>query len=217
MGFLKGKLIDEVMGITDENRGMFELMNPVKSGVSRIRQIYRTDMPKLIGEQFSRKLSKTEWGQLHLGLARTDLAALGKRPGSMKRLREMLADQSKLDLEIQKEEETLRGLAKTKFDKVYMEKAKDLAKFMVTHEIDKDNHYLARNAYAIAMLPTNTGAVVRDPSPELVDTIDRLTSLYALEMLDPAVKAAIKGLAETEANGMEFLIAQLVALRAREE
>ena len=70
------KLVDEVMGDTDENRDMFQFMNPVKAAVSRVRQICRQEMPKILGEQFSRKITDAEWGHAHLTFARADLAAL---------------------------------------------------------------------------------------------------------------------------------------------
>lgn len=204
------------MGITDENRDMFQLMNPVKSAVSRIRQIFRQDMPKILSEKFSRKLTDVEWGQLHLGLARTDLAALGETI-RIRNIREMLSDSSKLDLAISKEEETLKGLSKKNLEKVYVEKAKDLAQFMTSYKLDKENHFFARNAMAIAMLAGDNGAMVKDPSPELVASIDRLVSLYALDMLDPAVKTSLKTLADSETEGVEFILGYLRDLRSKEQ
>lgn len=33
----------------------------------------------------------------------------------------------------------------------YLDRAKGLAQFMTSYKLDSDNHFLARNAYAIAM------------------------------------------------------------------
>ena len=208
------KLVDEVMGITDENRDMFQFMNPVKAGVSRIRQIFRQDMPKVLAKQFSRVLTASEWGNMHLGFARADLASIAS---SMKisDIREMLSDDAKLKLAIKTEEETLKGLAQRNYVKPYIEKANDLAQFMVTYKIDPDNHYMAFNAHAIANL-AGSGVTVKNVTPELVASIDRLTSLYALNMIDPAVKASLSTLARDEPKGVEFMLHYLSDLRNTE-
>jgi hypothetical protein len=64
-------------------------MNPVRYAVSRTRPIFRQDMPKVLAKQFTRKLTQAEWGQLHLGLAKTDLAVLGETL-RVRNIREML-------------------------------------------------------------------------------------------------------------------------------
>lgn len=115
------KLVDEIVGITPENIDMYSLMNPVKAAVSRIRQIYRTEMPKILAKQFTNKLTPVQQGQMHLMFGRGDIAALGAT-GKIKDITAMLTDASKMDTAIKDAEEAVRGLAQKNMVKPYMDR-----------------------------------------------------------------------------------------------
>lgn len=103
------ELMVEIIGMTDENRAVFSMVNKVRSAVQALRQDHREALPRLFSEKFSRKLDKREWSQLHLGLGRTDIAVLGDRL-SAEQVRKILTDQKALEKEIRGTEEQLRSL-----------------------------------------------------------------------------------------------------------
>jgi uncharacterized protein YpuA (DUF1002 family) len=140
-------LLVEVVGMTDENRAVTGLVNRVKAGVSRMRQAYREEVPKIIAEKFSRELTEEEWSALHLVYGKTDSGVLEAAYGKQAQ-RRMLTDKRYLENEITLREEQLKTSSKAWA--TYQRKAKELARFMVTGEVGNNN--LLRNATAIAAL-----------------------------------------------------------------
>lgn len=178
-----------------------------------MRQDYREVLPRFIASKFSRRITKREWRQLHLGLGRTDVAALAKM--SFASIRRILADPDVLGAETLTAEERLRVLA-PRHARDYLKKADELATFMVTGRIDPANHGFLKNADSIALLLDGKGRKTGDPDPDLVEAIDELTTLYALGKLDGGTRALMRELAEQEGEGMDFLVGYLSALRSQE-
>ena len=204
--------MNEVFGITDENRGIYELVNRVKYAISGMRQDHREALPRILARQFSRKLSKQEWSQLHLGLGKTDIAALGEN-WSTEDIRKVLGDDAALNQEVLNAEDALRGLApRTARD--YFQKAEELAEFMVTGRVTSDN--LLRNADSIAHLFGERGARQAVVTEQSIQAIDELTTLYALRKLDEGTRETMANLARDETEGMDFLAYYLADLRKKE-
>lgn len=207
------ELMNETFGITDMNRGVYELVNRVKYAVSGLRQDHRETLPKILAEQFSRKLSDVEWGQLHLGLGKTDIAVLGFNH-SINQIRAMLEDPAKLAKAVQTFEAKISSLA-PKVAQTYLQKSDELAEFMVNGKVPH-HHKLARNAHAIAALLGENNRKQAIVSKDLTQAIDQLTSLYALQKLDKGTTAKLAELAKTEAKGIEFLVYYMADLRRNE-
>jgi len=112
-----------------------------------------------------------------------------------------------------KTEERLRVLAGRQTAS-FEQKARDLARYMVTGEIEAGNHAFHRNAYAIARLA--------DPkAPEadveaLRSVLDRLVTIYAIELLDPREKAVLETLAKDEPEGFSFMVFYAASLQETE-
>lgn len=208
------KMVNEVVGITDENRGVYELMNRVKYNVSALRQDHREKVPDLLAEKFSRKLEKYEWEAMHLVLALTDIAALGGTL-SIGKIREILQNGNTLRSEIKKTEEVVRGKNK-KLASLYMKKADELAEFMVTGKIAAGNHNLLRNAEAISLLLGEAGSnkITAADAKAIQPAIDQLTSLLALEKIKdrPELKT-VQDLVSSEQDGVDFIIYYLAQQR----
>jgi hypothetical protein len=208
------KMVNEVVGITDENRGVYELMNRVKYNVSALRQDHREKVPDLLAEKFSRKLEKYEWEAMHLVLALTDIAALGGTL-SIGKIREILQNGNTLRSEIKKAEEAVRGKNK-KLASLYMKKADELAEFMVTGKIAAGNHNLLRNAEAISLLLGEAGSnkITAADAKAIQPAIDQLTSLLALEKIKdrPELKT-VQDLVSSEQDGVDFIIYYLAQQR----
>ena len=203
------ELVDEVIGITDENEGVKGLINRVKAAVSAMRQDYREEVPKLIKEKFSRDLTDQEWSAMHLVLGKTDSGVLRDHYAGAQ-LRKLLTDKAYLTQEIQQRLEELK--ATSTGWATYNRKAKELARFMVTGDVLNNN--LLRNAHAIAALLGEPGKGTDDAN--VVELIDILTTLHALDLVDPGQLDLVKELADTEADGIDFVAGYLWSIRADE-
>lgn len=206
-------LFSEVIGVTDQNWGVLRMVNQVRSAVQALRQDYREEIPVLLASKFKRKLKPADWARMHLGLGRTDIAAL-LQGYSVRDTNRMLKDPSFLAQQIQKLEDKL-GQMDAWNQSVYLRKIDELALFMVKGEIDPKNMNLLMNADAIAML-FGEGTLVKSPKKGMVKTIDMLISMKALEMLDQPTKDGLSELAQQEEDGMFFSILYLGDTRAKE-
>lgn len=173
------ELLVEIIGMTDENRAVFSLVNKVRTAIQAVRQDHREALPRLFAEKFSRKLDKREWSQLHLGLGRTDIATLaGRMP--LDRIRKILRDDKARETEAGKLEEKLSSLA-PKAARDYLRKADELAAFMVTGRVAKN---LLKNADSIAQLFGEDSRQWANPTAETVRIIDELTTLCVIGNLE---------------------------------
>lgn len=200
-------ILNDMRGMTDDNKSLFRLMNIVKSSIDAIRQDFREQVPDNLAKAFSRKLAKHEWSRLHQGLAQIDLLALGKE-----KARAIIQNPAQIKGEIQAEEEALAAFGTPHFD-LYKQKAKALATYLAKRQIISSN--LLRNAYAIATLAGEVVSVAQLPAG-LEQSIDRLVSLYAYDMLEKNTKETMKSLSEAEKKGMQTLTGFLGQTREAE-
>lgn len=191
------ELVTDLQGVTKTNEPLMDLVNKVKSHIDAMRQDYRERIPVILADKFSRKLKREEWSQLRKGISDTDLTALGRTQSLT-----LLQDLSKLPTEIVKAEKRVKDLGGRNWPK-YLDKSNALAHWMINKSVISNN--LLRNAEAIARLLGETVSI-SDPDPDLVEAIDDLTSLYALERVDQTTKDSLQNLAQTEPDGMLFLI-----------
>jgi len=200
-------LIREFRGVTDANRALMRLVNPVRAMIDAIRQDSREKMPKELAKRFSRKLTREEWNQLY-ALGEADVLALGQR-----RALGAIKSQATVQKQIAGTEERIRVLGRKTAD-LYMEKANALAHYMVKKEVISKN--LLPNAHAIAYLFNESTKLPHQVTPNLIQAIDELTSLYAFQKLDPDVQNKIFELMDKEPDGMNSLVAVLNTTRQAE-
>lgn len=214
------ELFAEITGMTDENRAVYQWINRAKYAVSSVRQDHRQKVPKILASKFSRKLTKTEWSRLHLGLGRTDIAALAGIY-SLDDLRKVISDGGFRSKEVARLEEVVTSLG-GRNQQIFLKKAQELARFMVTGEIDPANHNLLKNAEAIANLLGETNPRTGKPlagvtSVEMIEAVNQLTTLYAIDALDPSTLGTMETLIRDEADGIDFLTAYLTDVRTQEK
>ena len=187
----------ELQGMTTSNEQLLNMINKVRSHIDGKRQDHREDVPKILADQFTRELEKEEWSQLFDGIAKTDLISYGRKES----LR-LLKDLTKLPAEIAKVEKKIQSMDSKNFV-IFKEKANALAEFMVTGEVISNS--LQMNAEAIAL---RLGESIGNPKadPDLVEAIDDLTSLYALQKTDQVKRDKLEELANSEPEGMNFLL-----------
>lgn len=132
--------------------------------------------------------------------------------------RKLLADPSQSRQMIVETLETIERLSKPLgggLSRRYKAKAQALADHMVLGS--KTSRHLLRNAHAIAYLLGEKGGPAPDKvTPELVDAIDRLTSLYAFEKLDAETRDTLARLSAEEQKGMETVTGFLNVIRQQE-
>jgi len=214
--FLKD-LFAEVVGLTDQNKGVYKLVNVVKYMVSATRQDYREKLPVIFAKQFSRKLTKSEWSALHLVMGKTDLAALAEIY-SAEDIRGILSDERELKGALEAALADMGVHARMPVI-AHQRKADELARYMATGEIDSRNHNLLKNARAVSFLLNEHGAktlMKAGVNKPLVAAIDRYVTLKALSLTDQAQRDLVRELARKEPGGSDFLYFSLVDLRNKE-
>ena len=184
--------INEIIGRTEENAPVFDMITRVKTLVDQTRQHWRDEFPSELRKAFKRDLSKQEWADLHMGLGRTDAGAL---LGTYRRERtlELLSLGSERRAEISALESRLPAQV--------LPKAKQLARYMTT---GAHGAQLQRNAYAIASL---------NGAKEMRAEIDNLVSLYALEMMPESAKNTLENLIENDVDGLAKVFHATVSAR----
>lgn len=190
------ELIGDLIGRTNSNANVYDMIKAVRSVAQRTRQQYRKNLPESLNSKFTRELTAAEKFSLHTSIGKTDVAALGKDA------LDLAADSTKRAAAIESHEAGLSAL--------HIAKAKQLANYMVNGVVGKN---LLRNAEAVARLlgENQQGKPMAD-----VKQIDRLISLYAVEALSQQDKDTLTSLAQSEADGLNFSIDYLRGQRSDE-
>lgn len=203
----------EVVGRTNDNATVIDMIKLVRSIVQKTRQQFREYLPKQVNSHFSRELTEDEQTAMYQGMAKTDLAAL-HGSFSMVRIMRMLENPALVDTEVGRLEEHLA--TEPNWEK-WQGKAKQLAHYMNTGQTGSN---LLRNANAVAQLfgemPERLRRSTVQPTPTQVKALDRLISLYALQGLDQSTKDALASLAQNEATGLQFVMSYLIGQRKDE-
>ena len=183
--------VNEVIGRTEENAPIFDMITKTKTFVDQTRQRWRTEFPTEMRKWFKQPLTKTQWDHLYRA-ARTDIAGLWENH-NRDQIFAFLSSGSARQAEISRLE--------AKMGQVVIEKSKQLAHWMVTGE---HGQQLQRNAFAIAKL---------NATVESETDIDTLVTLYALENSHNDVKTTLENLVDNDRDGIEKLYMALVATR----
>ena len=183
--------VNEIIGRTEENAPIFDMITKTKTFVDQTRQRWRTEFPTEMRKWFKQPLTKTQWDHLYRA-ARTDIAGLWENH-NRDQVFAFLSSGSARQAEISRLE--------AKMGPVVIEKSKQLAHWMVTGE---HGQQLQRNAFAIAKL---------NAAVETETDIDTLVTLYALENSHNDVKTTVENLVDNDRDGIEKLYMALVATR----
>lgn len=203
-------LTNDLIGRTESNKNIYDMIKLVRALVSQDRQHFREMLPTVIADKFSRKITNEEWTSMFAGLGKTDLAGL--RSGfSNEEILQILQDNDLIDNHINDLETKIQELDPKSWPLI-QRKAQQLAKFMNTG-IPGSN--LLRNAYAVAHL-FGEGKRNQEPTNQLITMIDQLVSFYAYESLSEPVKDNLSSLAQSEAEGISFVISYLTGQRVHE-
>lgn len=222
------KIFNEVIGITDDNAAVYEMINRVKTGISALRQHHREQLPTILQEKFSRELEKEEWQALHKYVAQADLASL-KNYFSDAQISVIFQDSDKLKSELEQVEKRVRKNYNNPASVI--QRAKDLGKFLVTGVVPQDNS-LMKNALTIHQSKGVVGkgdlaevdsvidnSSLADPTADEVLELDALITLYALDVMHTTKPVDFKLAQEvfsSEPEGTKFILNYITTLRGRE-
>lgn len=206
-------LLNDFVGRTMSNAGVYDLIKGVRSMVQQARQQFREDLPQTIASKFSRELTKQEWASLFRGIGKTDLAVL-RAFFSKADIRKMLTSASDLQKRVSTLETYIQNADPTHFA-LYQEKMTQLATYMNT---GVQGRSLLRNAEAISrLLNENTQENFFLKDKDFVAAVDQLVTLYALQDLTQEDKDVLAAMSRDEATGLDFVIDYLVGQRAEEQ
>jgi hypothetical protein len=204
-------LANEVVGRTDSNASVYDMIKLVRARVQQLRQVFREDLPRIIKSRFSRELKKHEWTHL-FKMAKADLGAL--QGMTEDQIVDLFKTPGAVTSKVTDAEQQVSSLAGSNWTLI-QRKSKELAEFMNTGKVPWK---MLRNAKAIASL--HGEGVYQpgraNPSVALIQAIDNLVSLYAIEGLNQETKANLETLANSEAAGMSFMISYLIGQRKDE-
>lgn len=198
------ELMTEMIGRTTDNAEVYDLIKIARAWVNGIRQQFREQLPKILNSKFSRELTDAEQTHLYKGLGLTD-AGLLLDHYSVAKTQQYLSDERVRKAEIDKLITDVMDA--TEQHALVIKKAEELAKFMVTRKVEASN--LLRNANAIAALSGVRGKRGHVSTPALVEAVDKLVSLMAIDELPTGTKTALASLVQGEAKGIGFMLSYL--------
>jgi hypothetical protein len=206
-------MIGEIIGITDENASVYLLVDKVKAQVSAVRQAFRETLPKIFKSKFKGKVSEGQWTAMFKAMGQSDLAAL--RGYQVSSLMKMIKTPAVLATEISSMEGKLKALVPAAIFKEYQRKGGELADHMMGKGSSVNQ---LRNANAISMLLNEKleKKAIDLSDDTIVDLIDKLVSLYALDRLSTNERKMMSDLIENESEALEFMVHYLDTLRTAE-
>lgn len=202
-------LLAEMVGVSESNQPIAELLGRAKHVVSRVRQRLRDEAPGQVQELFSRPLPVSTWATMHDVVGKTDLQAL-LSAYTADQIRELLADPAALEA-AQRSQETLLGVNRD----AYARGAAELGHFLI-HGQNASRTVLYRNAAALSRLLGQGKPVSEAEATRVEPILDRLITLRAVESLGAPERALVADLFQHEASGMEGVMRLLKGLSGGE-
>lgn len=204
--------IGDLVGRTESNASVYDMIKAVRSMVQQTRQQFRDGVPTIMNEKFKKKLTAAQWTAMYNTLAKTDLASLR---GAMTQadIAAVLTDQAARDKQIDLLEQQIQYSDKRHWP-AFQRKMKQLAYFMNNGEPGVN---LLRNAEAIARLLGEVKAKnFSIPIEADRQAMDQLITLYALDTMNSKQRDTVSSLVQSEADGVNFVVDYLVGQRKEE-
>ena len=201
-------LVKDLTGRTESNAQVYDLIKRVGQGVSKARQFYREQLPSVVAKAFTNLPTDEQNKAVFKGIAKADIASLVQNGDMTAALNTALDDQARA-AEIARIEKELQKLTPRTEGRI-RKKAKLLADFM--NGTVKGG--LLRNAEAVANLIDDNVSGLNAPgvqaqTQEVVDLVDKLISLYAVESMDKTELNTLKDLYKAEPSGVESILGVL--------
>lgn len=203
-------MVAELIGRTLSNTALYDMIKVFRMRNQQTRQKYREDVPRIISEKFTRKLTDHEWGAMFRGMAKTDLAAL-RQTMSIAEILALVKDKKVLETKINDLESSIKK--GNPHWALHQKKMKQLATHMTTGVAGNN---LLRNAYTVSRL-FNEGKLSPKVDAAFEANVDQLISLYAFQAIPQSDRNALSSLVQSEGDGLSFSMSYLEGQRKDEQ
>ena len=205
-------LMNDLIGRTQSNALVYDMIKVTRSMVQQVRQQFREETPRIIMSKFKGKMTDAQWGTMFRAMGKSDLAVL-RDTMSHSEIQNLFQDQTALDGAINTLEQQIQA-NDPKHWNLIQSKARQLATFMNTGVPGRN---LLRNANSVAGLYGETVARgYKIPQANIIKAIDKLVTLYSVEMLPESDRTSMASLVQGEAEGLSFTLDYLVGQRKEE-
>ena len=191
------------MSESDAAQDVAERLGLISQNIDQYRDFEYTQVALTLKEAFNRQLTDEEMNALTSVLLDADISSVYYGMD----VKAMLEDSNTLNKEIAKLKKELKSLAPEEDYNYYTEQADGLGYYMVT---GKGNIAQLLNADNIAQKLNSTERKPR-VGKDVVESIDKLASLYALKYTSTKEKSIVAELFESETNGIEVMTAYQLA------
>ena len=207
------RLLADLSGRDLKNAKVYDMIKKVRTEIQKVRNTYRNDLPEIFASKFKTRPTEDQWHSLLQAYGKTDLPALRTKM-TRNAIVDMLGSPVKLKAKIDDLRNQIRSMEPdTKRADAILTKSQQLGKFMATGEVSIN---LLRNATAIAKM-LNTSMKQDRVAPELIEMIDHLTSLEALNATDQKHLHVMNDMLKNESNGMKYLLDYMTHQREDEQ
>ncbi len=190
-----GALLKDLLGRTDSNGDVYDLIK-LKTVHQKIRQKYRTDVPKLIAAKFESDITPEQWKYLNDFYSKVDISVVDPNTDPNKAIADL--------------EKTVRAAYE---GDLKVAKAKQLAEYINTGKAGKN---LLRNAYLIAKLFGEKVKRRAEIPMREIDDINALVNYYVLRDMDATTKREWKHLAQDNKEGIKYVESFIKEARKKE-
>ena len=201
-------LMRDLIGRTEDNALIYDLVKPIRVSVDKLRQNYKTQVPIAIQGKFKNKLGTTELKSLGISLAKTGIGVIG----SSNVIRLATGKMNAQD-EIAKLEQYLEDI-----DGNYAQGVKDKAKQLANYNINGiAGNMLLRNPEAIARqfgMPSGNKPQI---TKAYINKVSELVALYSYEELNQQDKDILSRIAELDSEALVFTTRFLDLIRAEDK
>lgn len=201
------EFVSEVIGTDASNEKLMALQDKVNARISGMRQAYREDLPGILQNLFTTHPNAEQWSSMHITLGQTDFTRFVD-PERMQQSMAYLEEGARRQQRISQLEQALDANLVPYVAQDAKDKAQQLANFMNGHGAGK---LLMRNAYAIAK------NLDGEFQPDLVDVLDELVTMYAIDQMDGDVREETVQLWQNEPKAMAGIITYIQGLNATED
>jgi len=207
--------IKEVIGFGDKEEipiveHLARSMSVIDKTRDTVRHVVSNDLKD---SMLTENVSDNTWEALTQGLIRNDASALFRKHYNLKDLRDLIDDPSKVGDEIKDTLIQLRKLGSKDLYNLYRKQSNSLAHLNVFGKANWYNTML--NPTSIAILPhtiPQLGITAPKNMDLAIELINKLTSLYGIQLTNPTVNKQVVDLIDSEVainpkqNGFTFLV-----------
>lgn len=201
------EMVSEIVGTDAANKDLVAMQDKVNFQISGMRQAYREDLPGILQNLFTRPPEAEEWAAMHTTLGQTDFTKFVD-PRKMQSSMQYLEEGTRRTARITQLEQALEANLLPYIAQDAKDKTQQLANYMNGNGAGK---LLMRNAYAIVK---NLDGTFQE---SMVEVVDELVTMYAIDQMDPAVREATVQLWQEDPKAVTGMVTYIQGLNEAED